>query len=108
MTTIGRTQGLYWIVGFIACTAAVLVPTPLVEPRYFLSAYLLLRIHSAARPRQDETPLRNGQLAVGRTIQDWVWVELAWNAVVNAVTIGVFLSVTFEWEGWEGKMRFMW
>lgn len=38
----------------------------------------------------------------------WAWVEIAWNAFVNAVTIGVFLAVTFEWKGWEGKMRFMW
>lgn len=94
-TRAGRTHGLYWVVGYTTCTALVLVPTPLVEPRYFLIPYMLLRIHAAAAVRS-----RRGW--------PWEWVEVGWNVLVNAVTVGVFLGRTFEWDGWEGPMRFMW
>ncbi|KAI5449085.1 glucosyltransferase [Naganishia albida] len=107
---IGRTQGLYWIIGFVACTTAVLVPTPLVEPRYFLIPYLFLRIHCLPIARQSgsATQSRNAKGPADGVRSRWVWVELVWNAFVNVVTIGLFLNVTFDWEGWEGKMRFMW
>ncbi|KAJ9111310.1 hypothetical protein QFC20_002601 [Naganishia adeliensis] len=111
---IGRRQDVYWIVGFVACTAAVLVPTPLVEPRYFLIPYLLLRLHCGPLPgtgrvSAEGSPSSRGSGAGrGEGRAKWAWVEIAWNAFVNAVTIGVFLAVTFEWKGWEGKMRFMW
>lgn len=90
----GRTQDLYWTAGYLASTALVLVPTPLVEPRYFLVPYMLLRITSSNHSRTRDSK--------------WMLREILWNILVNAVTIGVFLSVKFEWPGWEGPMRFMW
>lgn len=92
---VGRTWRVYWILGFIACTAAVLVPTPLVEPRYFMMPYLLLRIHCTAASgaiaaRAEGSGSAGGsRKGRGERWSRWVWVEIAWNVFVNAVTIGV-------------------
>jgi alpha-1,2-glucosyltransferase len=68
-----------------ACLIPTLLPTPLLEPRYFLVPYVLLR---AQLP---EIPL-------------WALaIEGAWYAAINAVTMGVFL-----YREREGVGRFMW
>lgn len=41
---------ILWSVAFLGCTAAVLVPTPLVEPRYFLIPLIILRLQLEAAP----------------------------------------------------------
>ena len=62
-----------------------LVITPLLEPRYFLIPYVLLRAQVVDIPT-------------------WALVvEGVWYAVINAVTMGVFLY----WER-AGVGRFMW
>jgi alpha-1,2-glucosyltransferase len=62
-----------------------LLPTPLLEPRYFLIPYILLRAQVSDIP-------------------PWaVYVEGLWYATVNAVTMGVFL-----YREREGVGRFMW
>ncbi|MBW0465511.1 hypothetical protein O181_005226 [Austropuccinia psidii MF-1] len=84
---------------YIVAITLTLVPSPLIEPRYFLVPYVLLRLH--IRPVLDETktwPIR-------------VFIEGCWYGLVNAITIAVFLyqpfkSPTGEWDGtWQ---RFMW
>lgn len=98
----------------------MLVPTPLVEPRYFIVPYIILRLHLAARPSNPakrETPAElrrktdpwavKGQQEE-RKRQNWLLVEFAWYFVINMVTVYVFLTVKFTWPGWEGHMRFMW
>jgi alpha-1,2-glucosyltransferase len=94
LSTIGERRSLPWLVAFFACTAAVLVPTPLVEPRYFMVPYTIMSIHSI-RPDTKE----------GARLP---WKQLCFNMAVNAVTLLVFLTVKFTWDGWEGWMRFMW
>lgn len=80
-----------WWLLYLAATAAALVAAPLVEPRYFIQAWVLWRMH--VRPR-----------AV------WVlWLEAAWFVVINAVTIFMFLHRSFEWPQEPGRrQRFMW
>lgn len=63
----------------------ILLPTPLLEPRYFLIPYILLR------SQVSRVPLRN------------VVLEGVWYGVINAITMGVFLYVPRE-----GVGRFMW
>jgi alpha-1,2-glucosyltransferase len=68
-----------------ACLAPTLLPTPLLEPRYFLVPYVLLRAQVSEVP---------------------VWalaVEAIWYAAVNAATMGVFL-----YHERDGVGRFMW
>lgn len=82
-------------------TAATLIPTPLIEIRYYLIPYLLLRIGVAEEEK-------------GK----WVFLalELGVYALVNALTIILFLTRTFEWppnavdvtRGEGTKMRFIW
>jgi len=62
-----------------------LLPTPLLEPRYFVIPYILLRAQIVDVP-------------------SWaVVVETLWYAAINAVTMGVFLFAERE-----GVGRFMW
>lgn len=62
-----------------------LLPTPLLEPRYFLIPYVLLRAQIVDVPH-------------------WgLAVEFIWYAAINAVTMGVFLYGERE-----GVGRFMW
>lgn len=62
-----------------------LLPTPLLEPRYFLIPYILLRSQVADVP--------NWALAI----------EGLWYVAINAITMGVFLYLPRA-----GVGRFMW
>ena len=61
------------------------MPTPLLEPRYFLIPYILLRAQ----------------------VSDVAWwglvLEAVWYAAINAATMGTFLYLPRE-----GVGRFMW
>lgn len=117
----GRSQSLLWLLSFFACTSAVLIPTPLVEPRYFIVPYIILRLHLAVQPpatpstkelpadsqrKSDPTAMRS--VVEERKKQNWLLLEFGWYFLINVVTIYVFLTVKFNWPGWEGYMRFMW
>ncbi|KAA1136367.1 glucosyltransferase [Puccinia graminis f. sp. tritici] len=84
---------------YIIALGLTLIPSPLLEPRYFLVPYVLLRLH--IRPVVEET----------KTWSIRVFTEGCLYALVNLVTITVFLFRPFkgrpgEWEGtWQ---RFMW
>lgn len=66
------------------CVLPTLLPTPLLEPRYFLVPYLLLRL----------------QVLVST---EAVVVEAAWYGFINWLTMFVFLYMERE-----GVGRFMW
>eukprot|EP00884_Botryococcus_braunii_P015445 jgi/Botrbrau1/2584/Bobra.145_1s0012.1 len=78
-----------WQLGFAVCTAATLVPSPLLEFRYFLIPFALVLLHTE--------PLPAGQLLA----------TAAMYGTVNAITIYVFLFRPFTWP--DGSVaRFMW
>ncbi|EQC39896.1 hypothetical protein SDRG_02553 [Saprolegnia diclina VS20] len=80
---------LLWLVVFGVATALALVPSPLVEPRYFLVPYTLLHLHS---PKQPLIP---------------VLLTSAVFLAINAVTMYVFIYRPFNWV--DGSIaRFMW
>ncbi|CAD6576562.1 MAG: glucosyltransferase [Tremellales sp. Tagirdzhanova-0007] len=83
-----RSATILWMIGFLAATALVLVPSPLIEPRYFLIPTVFLRLQVGPTP--------------------FVWLEYGWYALINVSTVALFLLRKFRWEGWEGWMRFMW
>lgn len=72
------------------------MPTPLIEPRYFVLPYLVLRLELARA-----TVVRPRTLAA-------VLLEVGWHAAINAVTIYVFVARPFTWAHEEGVQRFMW
>ena len=92
----GHTRCAYWLAGFFAALALTVVPTPLLEPRYFVLPYIVLRLEVARA-----TIVRPRALAA-------VVMELVWHAAINVATIYVFLYRPFTWEGTEGWQRFLW
>ncbi|EIN13671.1 glucosyltransferase [Punctularia strigosozonata HHB-11173 SS5] len=82
---VGHDQTLLQTLILPACLLPTLVPTPLLEPRYFLVPYILMR-------------------AQVKDMRTWGLVaEGAWYAAINAATMYVFLCKERE-----GVGRFMW
>ncbi|KAK9471302.1 alpha-2-glucosyltransferase Alg10 [Dipodascopsis tothii] len=78
---------------FAGATAAVLVPSPLIEFRYYVVPYVLWRdAYERAHP--------SSSLALK--------AELVWYAAVGLATVAVFIARPFEWPGAPGLQRFMW
>jgi len=90
MRTLAQTRNALWLLGWLVATSLTVVPTPLIEPRYFLVSYLLLRLYAP-----DPSP----QLE---------WTELACHMGINAVTMTVFGRYPFRWPQETGWQRFMW
>ncbi len=107
-----------WLRGFLICTALVTVPTPLVEPRYFLIPLIILRtqpegFRTLSVQRASSGVDKNGRAAVTTgleiaTARRDVWIEYGWYSLINLATLSLFLGYRFRWEGWDGWMRFMW
>lgn len=67
------------------CLLPTLIPTPLIEPRYFLIPYILLRAQVS-------------------DVHEWmVGLEFLWYTLINGVTMYVFL-----YKERAGVGRFMW
>jgi len=81
---VGRDQTLLQTLLLPMIVVPTLLPTPLLEPRYFLIPYVLLRAQVSDVP------------AWGLAI------EGIWYALINAITMGVFLYYP------RGDIRFMW
>ncbi|KAG5651557.1 hypothetical protein H0H81_008235 [Sphagnurus paluster] len=81
---VGREQTLLQTLILPVFVLPTLLPTPLLEPRYFLIPYILLRSQVSDMPGW----------ALG--------LEGAWYGAINAATMGVFLYLP------RGEIRFMW
>ncbi|ETV98407.1 hypothetical protein H310_08574 [Aphanomyces invadans] len=74
---------------FFVATALVLIPTPLVEPRYYIVPFVLYHVNAKNQP-----------------LHHLVWISVSYG-VVNAWTISIYLFKPFTWpDGTEA--RFMW
>jgi alpha-1,2-glucosyltransferase len=83
--SIAREQTLLQTLVLPVCLLPVLLPTPLLEPRYFLIPYVLMRAQISDTPA-------------------WgVMLEVAWYILINEVTMFVFL-----YKERAGVGRFMW
>jgi alpha-1,2-glucosyltransferase len=103
---------------FTASTILVLVPTPLIEPRYFLTPFLILRLYLARPLVTPDSPKRKSSRRAR------LFLEAVLHLVVQATCVWLFLEKTFEWDvkvgadgkGLEGRdereagkrQRFMW
>lgn len=80
-------QLVWWLV-----VALVLVPTPLLEFRYFITPFVLWFLHAAPTLVESST-----RAALG----------VALNVLINAATLAVFITRPFEWND-GSEARFMW
>ncbi|KAJ2911237.1 glucosyltransferase [Coemansia aciculifera] len=81
-----------WRLALALCTAAVLVPSPLLEFRYFTVPYFFTRLHISSRSTTRA-----------------VLLEVLWFSAINAVTIWMFINRPFTWSSEPGQLqRFMW
>ncbi|KAJ1984818.1 glucosyltransferase [Dimargaris verticillata] len=89
--TLASRQTLTWCLVYVGCIALTLIPSPLLEFRYFILPYYFLR------------------LQLGRPRQHRVTYEFALFALANFITLYIFLYKPFTWaqapHAWQ---RFMW
>eukprot|EP00753_Platysulcus_tardus_P021482 PLAT9021.5.p1 GENE.PLAT9021.5~~PLAT9021.5.p1 ORF type:complete len:407 (+),score=153.60 PLAT9021.5:302-1522(+) len=92
-----------WVAGLLVCTAAVLLPAHLVEPRYFAVPFMLLQLHSA--PTVTVTPGVKGHAAQKRA--EPVLPSLLFSLLSYAAVMMIFLLRPFTWPD-GSTARFMW
>ncbi|KAL1932843.1 hypothetical protein VTP01DRAFT_8521 [Rhizomucor pusillus] len=92
LQALARNQTLWTVVGFIVSTMLTLVPSPLLEFRYFIIPFLLYTLHLG--------PPRN----LWRTI-----LAMGIFLTIHAATVYAFICKPFEWPQEPGQIqRFMW
>jgi len=95
LNVLSYSQSTMFLLGFIASTALTLVPSPLLEFRYFVIPYMFWRLHISPS-----------------SLQDIKWrgiVEYAWYEVINLITLAIFVSKPFTWPSEPGRVqRFIW
>jgi len=83
-------QHCLWCIGYVTTVTALLVPTSLLEFRYYIVPYVIFRLNiSVASLRQ-------------------LIAEVSVYAVVNALTIYTFIHRPFRWNSEVTLQRFMW
>lgn len=85
-----KSRSLFWNLVFLTCLLAATVPQKLLEFRYFIVPYLMYRLHM---------PLPS----LPRLI-----LEMLLYTAVNAATLYIFITKTFQWPGSTETQRFMW
>ncbi|BFZ62026.1 glucosyltransferase [Saitoella coloradoensis] len=88
---ISTTQSVLFMMAFCGATALTLIPSPLLEFRYFILPYLIWRLH--IKPKNSS-----------RSFMEYVWHE-----IILALTVWIFIYKPFEWGHVPGEVqRFMW
>jgi len=83
-------QHFLWCVGYVLSVTALLVPTTLLEFRYYIVPYIIFRLN----------------ISVSSLSQ--LVAEFCMYAVINALTIYIFLHRPFYWNSEVSLQRFMW
>jgi alpha-1,2-glucosyltransferase len=115
---------LSFVLILLVTTALSLITAPLVEPRYFITPWVIWRLNVPPLDSGPDsvlgvspgTPTKRPDLGVAEKIwpglkaHDYrLWLETAWFLFINVVTGYVFLYQGFEWKQEPGKIqRFMW
>lgn len=83
-----------WKISFIACVSLAVIPSPLIELRYFITAFILLRLNI---PRhQNDTHLVNK-----------LCLEVFMYTIVNTLVLLIFVNKPFLWPDSTDAQRFM-
>jgi alpha-1,2-glucosyltransferase len=115
---------LSFVLILLVTTALSLITAPLVEPRYFITPWVIWRLNvpplnpdpTSVSGVSAATPPERPDLGVAKNIwsglkaHDYrLWLETAWFLLINLVTGYIFLYRGFEWKQEPGKIqRFMW
>ncbi|KAL2336625.1 hypothetical protein Fmac_011071 [Flemingia macrophylla] len=87
---LGKFRSKIWVLTYFLATAAVLIPAPLIEFRYYTIPFYFLVLH--CNNRDDHSWILTGTLYTG----------------VNIFTMMVFLFRPFHWDHEPGIQRFIW
>ena len=120
-SSLGSDPRASFLLIWLLATAASLVTTPLVEPRYFVVPWLMWRLHVAPlRLDAPSSPRSNNGAGTGTvwlhfekfvysTHDHRLWLETVWLLAINMATGYIFLKWGFEWPQEPGLVqRFMW
>ncbi|GBG62254.1 hypothetical protein CBR_g29861 [Chara braunii] len=92
-TKLGEQQSQLWIFFYVCATMAVLIPSPLIEFRYFIIPFLLQALH---------TPI-----LAEKSHATWTCTFVQY-MLINILTAYIFLFRPFSWAHEAGVQRFMW
>ncbi|XP_021635077.2 dol-P-Glc:Glc(2)Man(9)GlcNAc(2)-PP-Dol alpha-1,2-glucosyltransferase isoform X2 [Hevea brasiliensis] len=87
---LGKVRQKVWVLTYFLATAAVLVPAPLIEFRYYTIPFYLLILHSHIDDNES-----------------WIAMGLMY-LVINTFTMMMFLFRPFNWNHEPGVQRFIW
>ncbi|XP_021835936.2 dol-P-Glc:Glc(2)Man(9)GlcNAc(2)-PP-Dol alpha-1,2-glucosyltransferase isoform X2 [Spinacia oleracea] len=87
---LGKARSRIWVLAYFLACAAVLVPTPLVEFRYYTIPFFIFMLNSGIEE-----------------ISKWLLIAILY-VVVNSFTMYMFLFRSFEWSHESGVQRFIW
>ncbi|SPO31278.1 related to Alpha-1,2 glucosyltransferase ALG10 [Ustilago trichophora] len=118
--TVSRRGALFGVLFWLA-TAATLMPTPLVEVRYYLLPFIILRIYSQPQGLVEECMAgkkrKEGEEGKeGKERWTFMLLEVALYTAVNVITVALFIGKSFDWppdavdqsRGEGTRMRFIW
>lgn len=86
---LGKNQKKIWLLAYFFAAAAVLVPAPLIEFRYYTVPFYFLILHTPIKERM------------------WGLIGMQYS-FLNLVTMYLFLFRPFHWEHESGTHRFIW
>jgi alpha-1,2-glucosyltransferase len=85
-------KSIGWILVYIVCTIACLVPQKLLEFRYFIIPFMLFRLN----------------FNLNSLTRTNLIIEILFNLTINLVTLYTFMNRTFLWPNSGELQRFMW
>ncbi|KAK1403577.1 hypothetical protein POM88_003182 [Heracleum sosnowskyi] len=89
-STLAKFQKKVWVLVYFLACAAVLIPSPLIEFRYYTIPFFFLILHSHVS-----------------SDRNWVLMCILY-AVINIFTMAMFLYKPFSWHHEAGIQRFIW
>ncbi|CAH8269793.1 unnamed protein product [Arabidopsis lyrata] len=92
LTLLAKARRKIWVLVYFLATCGVLVPTPLIEFRYYTIPFYLFMLHSCVRSSGFATWLLIGTIFVS----------------INLFTMAMFLFKPFKWSHEDGVQRFIW
>ena len=120
-SSLASSSQVSFVLIWLLATAASLVTTPLVEPRYFVVPWLMWRLHFAPLRPDPPNSLSSSNRAGSSKVKGVVekilysthdhrlWLETVWLLAINMATGYIFLKWGFEWPQEPGSVqRFMW
>lgn len=107
MSTAGRLP-ILWLLAYATAVALTLVPSPLLEFRYFTIPYYIYRLSASHASTSDTEPKPQVTTGAKESLLPDA-IELVALIIINAAVLYIFLYRPFEWSSEPGvKQRFMW